>query len=143
MCTSQSTKLTVFSRFSAWVLLEHSTRNDPSLNLLVLLRDAAINWKTFCTELTASVLKKSSKTDKRLRERFLVGQNRTKCANFLGVPFFQAMYNIKTEKQSIHLADVSLMLGCWQKEKGMRASCPFPSCVLFLPPASYHQTDTS
>ena len=33
-CTSRSTKLTVFSRFSAWVFLEHSTKKDPSLGAL-------------------------------------------------------------------------------------------------------------
>ena len=49
------------------------------------------------TELTANVLKKRSKTHKRLKERFLVGPNRTKRANFRGSPLYHAMYNIKTE----------------------------------------------
>ena len=34
------------------------------------------------TKLTATVLKKRSKTHKRLKERFLIGRNRTKRANF-------------------------------------------------------------
>ena len=41
--------------------------------------------------------------------------NWTKHANFQGSPVFQAKYNIKTEKQTIHLAYVSLMLGGWRK----------------------------
>ena len=44
------------------------------------------------TELTASVLKKRSKTHKRLKERFLIRRNRTKRANFRGNPLFQATY---------------------------------------------------
>ena len=40
--------------------------------------------------------------------------------NFEEVFFLQTTYNIKTEKQTNHLAYVSLMLGCWQKEKGRR-----------------------
>ena len=49
------------------------------------------------TELTASVLKKISKTHERLKERFLIRQNRTKRANFRGKPLFQATYNNATE----------------------------------------------
>ena len=48
------------------------------------------------TELTASVLKKRkkrSKTQKSLKERFLIGRNRTKRANFRRSPLFQATYN--------------------------------------------------
>ena len=37
--------------------------------------------------------KYSSKTHKRLREHFLIRQNRTKHANFQGKPLFQATYN--------------------------------------------------
>ena len=38
-----------------------------------------------------------SRTQKRLKERFLNGQNRTKRANFQGKPPFQATYNNATE----------------------------------------------
>ena len=50
------------------------------------------------TGLTASVLKKRSQTHKRLKERFWIGRNRAKRANFRGSPLFQATYNIKREK---------------------------------------------
>ena len=56
-CTDRSAKLTVFSRFSAWVFHEHSTRKDQSFNLLVLLRVPAIAWKPFCTAKGDSLLK--------------------------------------------------------------------------------------
>ena len=36
-----------------------------------------------------------SKTHKRLKERFLIGRNRTKRAHFRGSPLFQATYSIK------------------------------------------------
>ena len=49
------------------------------------------------TELTASVLKKRSKTHKRLKERFLIRRNRTKRSNFRGSPLFQATDNNTTE----------------------------------------------
>ena len=42
--------------------------------------------------MTASVLKKRSKTRKRLKERFLIRRNRTKRANFRGSPLFQDTY---------------------------------------------------
>ena len=42
MCTWLTAKVTVLIRFSACVLLEHTTRKGPSLNLLVLLRILAI-----------------------------------------------------------------------------------------------------
>ena len=42
----------------------------------------------------------SSFLDKRLKERLLIGRNRTKRAS----PLFQATYNIKTEKQTINSA---------------------------------------
>ena len=41
---------------------------------------------------------------RRLKEHLLIRRNRTKHANFLGSPLFQALYNIKTEKQTIQLA---------------------------------------
>ena len=40
--------------------------------------------------MTASVLKKRSKTHKRLEVRILIGRNRTKRASFRGSPLFQA-----------------------------------------------------
>ena len=49
---------------------------------------------------------KISKTHNWLKERFLIGWNRTKCVNFQASPLFQATYNIKT------------------------VSCPFPSASL-------------
>ena len=61
-----------------------------------------------------------SKAHKRLKELFLIGRNRTKCANFWGSPLFHASYNIKTEKQLIQLILCQLEAGGWQKEKGMR-----------------------
>ena len=77
---------------------------------------------------------KGSKTHKRLKEHFLIGRNRTKCAHFWGSPLFQATYN--TEKQTIQLILCQLDVGGWQKEKGTRLqlksvlliSC---SCVLW------------
>ena len=42
---------------------------------------------------------KRSKTHRRLKERFLIGRNRTKRANFRGSPLFQATYNIKTDRK--------------------------------------------
>ena len=50
------------------------------------------------TEFAASVLKTRSKTDKKLKERFLIGRNRTKRANFRGSPLFLATQKTKTEK---------------------------------------------
>ena len=45
------------------------------------------------TELTASVLKKRSKTHKRLKEHFLIIRNRTKRANFRCNHLFRDTYN--------------------------------------------------
>ena len=45
---------------------------------------------------------KRSKTHKRSKECFLIGQNRTKHAHFWGSHLFQATYNLKTEKQTIN-----------------------------------------
>ena len=69
------------------------------------------------TEFTASVLKKRSKTHKRLKERFLIGRNRTKCANFRGSPLFQATYNIKTEKQTTYSAYLGKPSACLRTSK--------------------------
>ena len=54
-------------------------------------------WERSETGLTASVLKKRSKTHKRLKECFLIRRNRTKRANFRGNLLFQATYNNTTE----------------------------------------------
>ena len=51
---------------------------------------------------TALLQKKRSKAHKRLKERFLIGRNRTKRANFRESPLFQATYNRKTEEQTIN-----------------------------------------
>ena len=37
-----------------------------------------------------------------VKERFLIWQNRTKCAHFRGSPLFQALFHIKTDKQTIY-----------------------------------------
>ena len=50
------------------------------------------------------------------RERFLTARNGRKCANFRGSPLFPN-YVQQKNKQSIHLAYVSLMLGCWREDK--------------------------
>ena len=64
-----------------------------------------------------------SKTQKRLKERFLTRWNRTKRANFQGSPHFQATNNIKTKnKQLIQLILCQLNLGGWRKEKSTRAT---------------------
>ena len=70
-------------------------------------------------ELTASVLKKRSKTHKRLKERFLIRRNRTKRANFRGCPLCQATYNIKTEKQTINSTHL-VSVGCGRLVEGKR-----------------------
>ena len=56
------------------------------------------------------------KTHKRLKERFAIGRNRPKRANFRGSPLFQATGNIKTEKQTINqLIVCQLYVGGWRK----------------------------
>ena len=49
---------------------------------------------------------KKSKIHKRLKERFLIGRNRTKRAYFRESLLYQVTYNLKTEKQTIHSACV-------------------------------------
>ena len=46
----------------------------------------------FCHIKQIVINKVCSKTHKRLEERFLIGRNRTKRANFRGSPLFQATY---------------------------------------------------
>ena len=59
--------LFVQSRFWAWALLPHSTRKDPSLNLLMLLGVPATAWKPFWIAKGDSLLSgRSSKMTPRL-----------------------------------------------------------------------------
>ena len=58
-----------------------------------------------------SVLMKSSKTHKRLKERFLIGQNKTKRAHFWRSPLFRATYNRKAEKQTVN-STYLVSVGC-------------------------------
>ena len=60
----------------------------PSVNIEVTEKVEILGMEKSETELTASVLKKRSKTHKRLKERFLLRRNRTKRANFRGNPLF-------------------------------------------------------
>ena len=99
--------------FKTFVLTIKSSSRDraitcvplPLLLLLLLLQTMYPdkNWfNCFCffkseTELTASVLKKRSKTHKRLRESFLNRWNRPKRVNFWGSPLFQVTCNNTTE----------------------------------------------
>ena len=75
------------------------------------------NLKNSETEWIASVLKKRSQTHKKLKECFLIGRNRTKCANFQESPPFQATYNIKTEKQPSILTYL-VSVGCGRLAEG-------------------------
>ena len=85
------------------------------------LTDLARCWR----RLESSTLSSRSKTHKRLKERFLIGGNRTKRANFRGSPLFQARYNIKTEKQTINSAYlVSVRCGRLAEGKGLVFSKP-------------------
>ena len=120
-------------------------------------------WSEGCTCITCGELKvsyllnlvckkkrkkKRSKTHKRLKECFLIRQNRTKCANLQGSPLFQATYNNKQQQKNKDLIQLILCqwdVRGWQKEKGMGLtfscvlylfSCPFPSASL------PHPTDT-
>ena len=60
---------------------------------------------------------KKVQTCKRLKERFLIGSNRTKRANFRGSPLFQATYNIKTEKQTTDTTYL-VSVGCGRLAEG-------------------------
>ena len=77
-----------------------------------------------------------SKTQKRLKERFLIGRNGTKRAKFGESPLFQATHNIKTEKQTIisTFSCVGQVLGGLRKEKGTRLTKSFllMSCVFWI-----------
>ena len=58
-----------------------------------------------------------SKTNKRLKERFLIEQNRTKRAIFRGRPLLQATYNRKTEKQTVN-STYLVSTGCKRLAEG-------------------------
>ena len=75
----------------------------------------------------ASVIYYISRTHKRLKERFLIGQNRTKHANFRGSALFHATYNIKTEKQTIQLISAA----CGRLEDGEKSNF-INWCIKFL-----------
>ena len=64
---------------------------------------------------------KWSKTHKRLKERFLIGRNGTKRANFPGSHFFKLRTTWKQEiKWLIPFILCQLDVGGWRKEKGTR-----------------------
>ena len=63
------------------------------------------------TELTAGILKKRSKAHKRLKERFLIRQNRTKRANFRGSLLFQVRTTTQQKTvKPIYLVSVSCLI---------------------------------
>ena len=62
-----SVNKSVRSRFWSWALLPHSTRKDPSLNLLMLLRVPATVWKPFWTAKGDSLLSGRSSLDSTTR----------------------------------------------------------------------------
>ena len=88
-------------------------------NQLILKKNFLIwNWVDCqCSE-------KDPKHTRDYRERFLIRQNRTKHANFRGSPLFQAMYNIKTKKQTINsLSLCQLDAGGMVEGKGHKTQC--------------------
>ena len=82
-----------------------------------------LSWnKVICCKLLALVLKwpacsLSWSTDWRLKERFLIRRNRTKCANFWCNHLLQATYN--TTKNS--LTNLSLSVRCQEAGRRKRA----------------------
>ena len=110
-------------------------------------------WTELLGNRSSKHLWNRSKTRKRLKERFLIGRNGTKRANFRAL--FQATYNIKTDKQTInstYLVSVrcsdasgrkrSTRLADVMKKRAWRLNHVSQSRVIFLPPASEHLTDT-
>ena len=84
----------------------------------------------------------------RPKERFLIGRNRTKWANFQGSPLFQATYNIKTEKQTINsFYLVSVRCGRLAEGKGHKTDSAeengHETDWVSLTPFSFHQPPTS
>ena len=128
-------------------ILKHKTTICTIVRLLILKKI----WNRADCQ---SSEKKKIQTHRKLKEPFLIRWNRTKCADFWGRPLFQAMYNNKTEKQTIQLILCQLDVGGWQKEKerltwvslvhktDSSQSFFFPlsrSHALFLPQASHIQ----
>ena len=58
------------------------------------------------------VTKLKSRTHKRLKERFLIGRNRTKCSNFRRSSLFEATYNIQTEEKQTIASTYLVSVGC-------------------------------
>ena len=53
-----------------------------------------------------------------IKERHLIGRNRTKPAYFRGSPLFQATYNIKTEKTTTVNSTYLVSFGCGRLAEG-------------------------
>ena len=71
-----------------------------------------------------------------IKRTFLIGRNRTKRAHFRGSPLFQAMYNIKTEKQTINSTYLS-SVRCFEAAERKRLvrslkSVLLISCVFWI-----------
>ena len=77
------------------------------------------------TELTARVLKKRSKTYKRLKDLFLIGRKRTKCAHFRRGPLFSSCAEHKNRKTII-----STYLVMWEAG-GRKSARDWLSCLFF------------
>ena len=69
-------------------------------------------------DLKSSSSSSRSKTRKRLKERFLIGRNRTKRANFRGSPLFQATYNNTTENCQTNLCQFDAKR--WREDKSTK-----------------------
>ena len=91
-------------------------------------------WATCITDWHLSLLlrKRRSKTHTRLKDRFLMRRNRTKCANFQGKSLFQAMYNNTMENSQTNLSFVRLMPGSWREEKGMKLPASWHLFIIFF-----------
>ena len=121
------------SKWSAWKTEQKGGTFPTHVNNELLIwkihpwpcRTLYLTWSTEAS--TKSCKKMWSQTYKRLKEHLLIGWNRTKHTHFQGSPLFQAMYNIKTEKQFIQLILCQSDVGGWWKEKALSA-CP----LLFL-----------
>ena len=95
-------------------------------HMLGCLLPAPPLWKNMRQSWLPVFKKKKSITHKRLKERFSIGRNRTKCATIQGSPLFQATYNIKSEeKKTVQLILCQLDVGGWWKEMGKRLKVCF------------------
>ena len=70
-----------------------------------------------CVCVSVCVCYSIQNTQERLKEHFLMRQNRTKRANFQGCPLFQATCNKKTEKQTIN-STYLVSVGCRRLAEG-------------------------